>query len=840
MRLGRLQLLLLALILHTANAGAENRLLVDDFEKHKWQNLIGGSCGSWEKDPFDSSEFCRASFEEDFRNGQTSSVLRLQYGLRYGSYNGYFSNLYGMDLRPYSHFSFWVKRSWKRYPDTFKIEIKTTKRVMSYHCEFPTSTVEWVRVDVPFEAFENFGSIEHWQKVREMTIVFEGRLVRPYWGVVYFDDLAFTASDEHYAKQMAWLEEDKRRIKEEMTRMSELPEDSLLEAISKKTFNFFWYESSAATGFTKDRSVKYGAASTGAIGFTLTAICIAIERGWITYDQGLERVRKTLESLRDKAAKERGFFVHWINAHTGMRDGKSEVSSVDSALLLGGVLTCREYFKEEDIKKLADDIYLAVDWDWMMGEDKKSGQLYMGWAPEQGFKNFIKWDMFAEEMIMYLLAIGSPTHPIPPTAWDSFARPVKTYGDQTYIYHDGESMFVYVYSQCWIDFRDKHDSYADYFKNSEAAIRSNYRFCMDNAAKSKTYQEGFWGISASDGPRGYAAFAALLGMHDGTIPPYSLCGAMPYAPDLCVPAIRKLLRDYGDKAWGEYGFCSAFNLDYNWFSTDVIGIDLGMTLLMIENYRSGFVWKTFMKNPYIQEGMRLAGFSPGTRDLDVAWLNDLQKERETLGLGTGFKKLDVAHTKQPIKLDGDLSEWTNFVTFNNDEDKEYGEILGPEDFSARFALQWDATNLYLVLDVTDDEIIAKEPRKDIYRGDCTELYLDFITQGRNFIWGDTNNFQIGLAPNCSEKHPTSWSWFQDRDPADNIVMALAPKEGGYVLETAIRWEFLNQKPAAGMAFGASVAIHDLDSKMRAMDKKLNWNFKKVAGKIGLGELTLRE
>ncbi|HEY8240931.1 MAG TPA: sugar-binding protein, partial [Kiritimatiellia bacterium] len=155
-------------------------------------------------------------------------------------------------------------------------------------------------------------------------------------------------------------------------------------------------------------------------------------------------------------------------------------------------------------------------------------------------------------------------------------------------------------------------------------------------------------------------------------------------------------------------------------------------------------------------------------------------------------------------------------------------------------LQWDAEHLYLALDVTDDEIIAREPRKEIYRGDCTEFYIDFITAGRNFIWGDSNNFQIGFAPNSNEKHPASWSWFQDRDPGEHIVMAVQDKPGGYVIEASIDWAFLNQKPATGMVFGASVAIHDLDSKMRAMDKKLNWNFKKVAGKIGLGEITLRE
>ncbi|MFH0908566.1 MAG: glucoamylase family protein [bacterium] len=820
--------------------GPDHVLLLDDFEKRKWQNLIGGACGSWEKDPFDSSEFCRASFADNVLGCHTTSVLRLQYGLRYGSYNGYFSNLHGFDLRPYSHFTFLVKRSWKAYPERFKIEIKTPKRIAYYRCEFPTNAIEWVRVSIPFTNFTNFGEFDNWKRLKELTIAFEGQFTQPLWGVVYFDDIGFSASEDYYTQQVAAVEEDTKRVKAEMLRISQLPEEDLLETISKKTFDYFWYESSPVTGLTKDRWVRFGAASTGATGFGLTAICIAIERGWITYDEGYRRVMKTLAALRDETDQEHGFFVHWVNSHTGRRDGRSEVSSVDTALLLGGVLTVREYFKEQELKDIADEIYLAVDWPWMMGEDNASGELYMGWAPEHGFKDFIKWDMFAEEMSMYLLGLGSPTYPLPEISWDCFARPVKTYGDQTYIYHDGETMFVYVYSQCWVDFRNIHDGYADYFKNSEAAIRSNYRFCMENADKFKTYREGFWGISASDGPRGYAAFAALYGMHDGTIPPYSLCGALPYAPDLAMPTIRSLIANYGDRACNEYGFISAFNLDYDWFATDTIGIDQGMILLMIENYRSGFVWKTFMKSPYIQEGLKRAGFKTGTKELDVAYLNELQKKREDAGLNTGFKTLAVHHTKGAITLDGDLAEWTDLYVFDNDMDKEYGTILGPDDFGARFNFQWDETNLYLALDVTDDEIIAREPRKEIYRADGMELYLDFITRGRNFIWGDSNNFQIGLAPGCNEGKPGNWSWFQDVDPGDNINMAVAQQPNGYVIEAAIRWDFLNQKPATGMVFGASVAVHDLDTKMQAIDKKLNWCFKKIAGKIGLGEITLHE
>ncbi len=307
-----------------------------------------------------------------------------------------------------------------------------------------------------------------------------------------------------------------------------------------------------------------------------------------------------------------------------------------------------------------------------------------------------------------------------------------------------------------------------------------------------------------------------------------------------MPAIRSLLANYGDRAWGRYGFVSAFNLDRDWFSNEYIGIDQGTILLMIENYRSGFVWKTFMSNPYIKAGMKRAKFKPGTRELDVAFLEELQKKREEAGLGSGYKKLDIKRAKAGMKIDGDLSEWTELTRYDLEKDKEYGEILSPEDFSAAFGFQWDEDNLYFLCDITDDEIIAREAKNEIYRGDCIELYLDFKTRGRNFIWGDKENFQIGFAADSKDKQPAAWSWFQDLDPKDEIKMAAKKKDGGYIIETAISWKLLKQQPKPGLSFGCSVAIHDMDSKMRAADKKLNWCFKKVAGKIGLGEVTLCE
>ncbi len=759
-------------------------------------------------------------------------------------YNGYYTKLNGLDLRPYQYLTFWVKRGEGTYPDSFKIELKCGPYLAAHRYRIPTSADQWIYAKIPLADFTNFDS-EKWDRSSEMTFVFEGGQTRPVSGVLYLDDIGFSADTEYFQREKALVAEDTEKTREEMRRIAALPEDELLDLIERKTFDYFWLEASPSTGLTKDRSMVYGAASTGAAGFGLTAMCIGAERKWITQKEAYDRVYKTLKALRDIVAKEHGFFCHWINGRTGERDGKSEYSSVDTALLIGGVLTAREYFSQPEIKQLADEIYQDLDWPWMLDGSPETGLLSMGWDPEKGFTGYIKWDMFAEDMMMYLLAIGSPTHPLPAKSWDAFRRPVKEYAGQTYIFHEGESMFVYTYSQAWVDFRDKHDAYADYWKNSVAAITANYERCKENASNFRTYKEGYWGISASDGPDGYSAFGAtaILGMHNGTIPPYSLCAAVPFVPQLAIPAIRSLLANYGDRVWGRYGFVSAFNLDRNWFSTEYIGIDEGDILLMLENYRTGFVWKTFMKNPYINRGMEVAGFQPGTKELDVALLKKLEDERakelEKAG-GSATKKFTIARSKNKIDVDGTLQQWdkNKFEKYDIEKDLESGKISGPAELSGAFGFQWDDENLYFAIDVTDGgEIVAKEKQKEIYKGDCVEIYLDFMTQGKNFIWGDKKNFQIGLAPDCATGGPAAYAWFQDTDPKDNVKLAVKKTEKGYRMEAAIKWSFLNQKPQPGMVFGLSVALHDLGG---GKEKKLNWYFKQQPGRIRLGEAALGE
>lgn len=808
--------------------------LIDDFESKRWVNKLNGMMGAWEKYPYDTAEYCKASFVNEPWNGIPNTTLRLLYSAYFYDYNGYFTKLNGLDLRPFQGITFWAKGGPEFKPVPFKIEIRNNYHSMYYYIE--NLTKKWKRFTIPLTKFDNSGRLSDWNSSNELVFVFEGRKTKPSGGSIYLDDIAFYSSDDYYAKNKEQITRENEEKKKEFERISQLPEDEFLDFIERKTFDYFWYEASPVTYLVKDRSTLASAASTGATGFGITALCIGAERKWISKKQAETRVLKTLEALKNGiVAGEKGFFYHWIMPHNGRRDSYSEISSVDTALLMCGVLTAREYFSNRKIKKLADEIFRSVDWPWMLGTDTATATLIMGWDPETGFDKYIRWDMFAEEMMMYLLAIGSPTYPLEEKSWDAFGRPVKDYGENKYMYHDGESMFVYTYSHAWIDFRNKHDRYGDYWKNSQEAIRANYEFCKNNADRFRTYKEGFWGISASDGPRAYSGYGAVYGMHDGTIPPYSLCAAVPFVPDIAIPAMRKLLSAYGTKVWGKYGFVSAFNLDQDWFATEHIGIDEGIILLMIENYRTGFVWKKFMSNPYIQTGMKKTGFRRGTKELDFVYLQELQDNREKVE-----ETRTLTISRLTPQIDGDLSEWEGkMISYDSKKDLEFGQITSPEDLEGSFGMSWDENYLYFSANVTDDTIMSGENPAEIYRGDCIELYLDTKSKGKNFIWGDKDYYQIGLAPACAAGKPIAWAWFQGGEQPQDIKIASKTTPKGYIIEVSIRTEFLKFVPKPGEEFGMSAALHDLD-KTDGEDKKLNWWFRKMAGRIQLGSVKLVE
>lgn len=387
-------------------------------------------------------------------------------------------------------------------------------------------------------------------------------------------------------------------------------DDLFLEELEHANFLYFWEQSSPTSGLVRDRfnvrspkDIKL--ASIAATGFGLTALCIGQNRGYISYPQARERALTTLRFLWKKLPHERGFFYHWADVNDGTRVSHSEVSSVDTAILLCGVLMCRQHFAHSEIDELAQRIFNRVDWQWL-SEDTLI--LPHGWTPETGFLQY-RWDNYSELMMMYLLGLGSVSHPLPPGTWDAWKRAQFDYDGIKYI-GSFAPIFVHQYSQAWFDFRGKRDRYADYFENSILATEAHRRFCLDLTKRFPDYGEDLWGITASDSLNGYKVWGGPLqsGPIDGTVVPCASAGSLPFLPQPVMRVLRTIQYRYGAGTWSRYGFVDAFNPIINWYDSDIVGIDTGITMLMAENARTGWVWETFMKNPEAQRGMERAGF----------------------------------------------------------------------------------------------------------------------------------------------------------------------------------------------------------------------------------------
>ena len=376
------------------------------------------------------------------------------------------------------------------------------------------------------------------------------------------------------------------------------------------TFRYFWEQANPETGLVKDRcnvrtQTDNGVvASIAATGFGLTSLCIAEEEGFVLRDQAIERVVATLRSLWKKLPNHRGFFYHWANINTGERIWDSEISSVDTAILLCGVLSCREHFRDAEVTRIANEVLNRVEWTWL-SED--TSLLSHGWTPEFGFLPS-RWDYYSELMMMYLLALGSSSHPLRAETWNAWKRLTFEYDGLRYI-GSFAPLFVHQYSQAWFDFRGKRDHYADYFQNSAIATDVHRRFCIELASQFPTYSDDLWGITASDSDKGYVIWGGppAVGPIDGSVVPSASAGSLPFLPQPTMRVLRTIRTRYS-QAWCQYGFVNAFNPIKNWYDSDVVGIDTGITMLMAENVRTGFVWNTFMKTPEAQRGMEKAGF----------------------------------------------------------------------------------------------------------------------------------------------------------------------------------------------------------------------------------------
>lgn len=432
---------------------------------------------------------------------------------------------------------------------------------------------------------------------------------------------------------------------------------AFLDTLQQRTFNFFWERANPANGLVPDRWPTPSFSSVAAVGFGLAAYPVGIERGWITRAQGAERTLITLRFLWNApqgaqpsgVTGHQGLFYHFLDMNTGHRFERVELSTIDTGLLMAGVLFSREYFdgsgaREAEIRNLADSLYRRVNWQWMVNQPTR---LSMGWHPESGY---IKsdWHGYDESMILHVLALGSPTHPIDPLIWTTYTSTNKWgtfYGQE----HVGFApLFGHQYSHIFIDFRGIQDPYIrargiDYFENSRRATLAQQRYAIDNPHQWAGYGADVFGLTAADGPvdaeleyrgerRRFWTYSARGASHtevrdDGTLAPTAAGGSIPFAPEVTIRALRTMRERYGAGLWGQYGFLDSFNPSFTftdvrlqhgrvipalgWFDGDYLGIDQGPIVLMIENYRSELIWKYLRRNPYIIQGLRRAGFAGG-------------------------------------------------------------------------------------------------------------------------------------------------------------------------------------------------------------------------------------
>jgi len=388
----------------------------------------------------------------------------------------------------------------------------------------------------------------------------------------------------------------------------------ILELEERLSFNFFWAEVSETEqgyGLIVDNTGDKNVASIASVGFGLSAIPVGIENGWISKEEGYQRAVKTLETFLNNVEQTHGFFVHFVSMKDGKRAWQSEVSVIDTALFLMGALVVGEYFGGE-VNDLFEALYSRVEFPWYL--DRQVNQFYMGYNFERGFWGH--WDGYAEQMIMYILGVASPTYPIDPSVYYSFERKRGKYKDYELIYTHTGSLFTYQYSHAWIDFRNIVDKEnVNWFENSTLATLANWEFCKDMHAFYKTLHEKSWGLTACDSPDGYRGdFGAPPSANnntthrtDGTVPPCGAIGSVVFTPDIVEETVRYYF-EHVPQLWGYYGFKDAFNLDRDWVSRIYIGIDKGIELLMIENYKTGLLWDITMRNKYIKDGLQKLSF----------------------------------------------------------------------------------------------------------------------------------------------------------------------------------------------------------------------------------------
>lgn len=605
----------------TIQVSEPNELIYSDFDEEKLTTNVGGSIGTM------SSEGA-SDPTVGFTSGQVGSALSIDYGFSSNSdqwcgvWSYFKSDETGYDLSDYTHLKMWVKG--KSGGETFKVELEDTSGGMGviYPSEIGFSvTSEWQELSIPLDSFRevDWTSAADLNSVSQVKIVFD---TSPYSGTLYVDEMKFVQLSEGgtFATPAEGLSLGWKNIRTNeggiSTTWSNLTENEkeLLKDIQKNSFDYFWNEANPETGLVPDRLTESGVSSIASVGFALSSICIAEERGWVGYEDAYDRVLTTLNSFYDDpndpndlvVEGSHGFFRHWVNIETGERKWNSEISLIDTSLLMAGVLHAGQHFEGTEIETLADELYRAVEWDWMQTDSTMK-----------------TWTGYNEYILSYILALGSPTHPISADGWDGYASGYgwTSYTGSKFLTVGGSFVpqaYLYQFPACWIDFRNKQDEYANYYQNAMRALKANRNYCLDKNEE-KGFADNLWGWTACDGKSGYRGYGKP---YNGTVSPSAVAASVPFIPNKAIDALQYMYDEYSSEAWGQYGFVNSFNPTEDWYDEDYIGIDKGNTVLLLEDFRSGQVWNEFMEIPYIQNALNKAGFKEGFRIDDRGFIRD--------------------------------------------------------------------------------------------------------------------------------------------------------------------------------------------------------------------------
>jgi hypothetical protein len=624
-------------------------------------------------------------------------------------------------------------------------------------------------------------------------------------------------------------------------------DSAFLEQVQKQAFKYFTACVNPANGLVMDKAINsltagdtvdfsHSPATIAGVGFALTLYPVGVERGWLTREKALKLTLTALRFFRDEMEQQHGFFYHFVDMKTGKRAMSCEISSVDTALFIAGALFAAEYYADEEVSEISTSLYRNIDWNWMRNNNQF---LSMGWTPEKGFIS-ASWDHYSEGILLGILALGSPTHPVPADSWD-FRRIWGAYDGHTYLINP--PLFTHQFPQVWLDLRNKHDNYADYYQSSVQATLANRSFCINLMPSFKTFGPNRWGLTACIGPNNYQAYGAPPNppIVDGTVAPAAAACSIVFTPELSLSALRgyyqgnKFSKKLRSQLVGRFGLADSFNIDEDYVADEAFAINQGPMILMIENARSAFVWKHFMKIPFVTAGLKKAGFRAGQ-------LSDYPPPNATVYHTAAYKPhqrpvykaSQVADDFSVSAIDFADSRWQNAPAVTLDKDYAQMIVKPPEtiNFELNWRLLYNNNSIFFRFAVKDTDLHSSHPATSMYLDDSIEIYIN--TRNEAFSWQGVNSFQIILSPDESGKQLRVREFMHAGKLCIVLKWKYKKTADGYLALLEIpRRDF---ELEGSEEFAATVAAHDINSSKTA-DVKYNWFITLPAMQLGEVKLT---